>query len=64
MGFDDVDWASLHDPPLTTVRVPRFEMGYQAVERLIERLERGDVPPITIRLACELVIRRSCGANR
>jgi len=40
-GFDDFMFAEYTDPPLTTVKVPAFEMGRQAAGLLIESLESG-----------------------
>jgi len=34
-GFNDLDFASVTEPPLTTVRIPRFEMGYRAADMLL-----------------------------
>lgn len=36
-GFDDVDLAALTTPPLTTVRIPRYEMGRRAAEMVLSR---------------------------
>ena len=38
MGFDDIYMAGLVDPPLTTVRQPNYNMGYKAMELLLENL--------------------------
>ncbi len=40
VGWDDVPYASLVTPPLTTVRVPRYELGQAAAERLLDS-DRG-----------------------
>lgn len=63
-GFDNVGWAELHDPPLTTVRAFGEEMGRQAAQRLIELIEsRPDQEHIRYRLrvGTRLFIRHSCG---
>lgn len=39
LGCDDLELASLVDPPLTTLRQPRYKMGYLGMERLINKLE-------------------------
>jgi len=31
VGFDDIDWAAYSNPPLTTVRQPRRELGRRAM---------------------------------
>ncbi len=41
VGFDDVDAASLVTPPLTTVRVPQYEIGRRAVKELLTTLNNG-----------------------
>jgi LacI family transcriptional regulator len=61
VGFDDTDWATLIDPPITVVRQPVAEMGRAAGELLVERLGGATVPARRVRLKTELVIRRSAG---
>ena len=59
-GFDDIEFAAYCDPPLTTIRVPSYEMGNKAMTVLIEMI-RG--PSSQIRqydLGADLVIRNSC----
>ncbi len=58
VGFDDIIFANAFDPPLTTVRQPRREMGRRAMELMIERLDGGRSQAI-IELETELVIRGS-----
>ncbi|HBC85394.1 MAG TPA: hypothetical protein DCZ94_00415 [Lentisphaeria bacterium] len=41
VGFDDVDAASLVTPPLTTIRVPQYEIGRRAVKELMITLGNG-----------------------
>ena len=46
ISFDDVSWARLTDPPLTTVSQPLNEIGRAAVELLLDRIEgRVTGPP-------------------
>ncbi|GHP00210.1 LacI family transcriptional regulator [Reticulibacter mediterranei] len=42
VGFDDIMFAEIAQPPLTTIRQPLQEMLRVAVERLIERLEHAN----------------------
>jgi LacI family transcriptional regulator len=37
-GFDDIPWAALAEPPLTTIRQPVAELGEGAVAMLLERI--------------------------
>ncbi len=59
VGFDDFDLAQWADPPLTTVRLPGYDMGARAGELLIARLETGRFPERRVELATELVRRAS-----
>jgi LacI family transcriptional regulator len=64
MAFDDFPETAYTCPPLTTVRIPYLEMGYEGA-RQVHRLCRGlDVlltPDVMDRLAGELVVRKSTG---
>jgi LacI family transcriptional regulator/LacI family repressor for deo operon, udp, cdd, tsx, nupC, and nupG len=59
VGFDDLPWAEALDPPPTVVRQPAYEVGRQAMELLLKRINEPDRPPVTVRLVPELVVRRS-----
>ncbi|HQA38531.1 MAG TPA: substrate-binding domain-containing protein [Kiritimatiellia bacterium] len=62
-SFDDVQYASLLSPPLTTIHQPCEQLGAVAVQTLLQRLREPDTPPREILLDARLVIRRSCGAG-
>ena len=62
VGFDDLDWTTLVDPPLTVVSQPVGELGRVAGERLLARIGGEDGPPRRVRLATRLIVRGSCGA--
>lgn len=60
-GFDDNQQAISYDPPLTTVRVRPYIMGYQAVTKAIKILTGNHVDSsIMGSTAC---IRNSCGCK-
>lgn len=64
-GFDDIAWAELSDPPLTTVRVDAGAMGAAAAELLLERIGAGtnDIPAREVRVPAQVRLRRSCGCG-
>lgn len=62
VGFDDITFASLVEPRLTTVAQPKYRMGCLAMERLLELLGGGDRRPRRLVLEPQLVVRDSCGA--
>ncbi|MEX0853390.1 MAG: LacI family DNA-binding transcriptional regulator [Bauldia sp.] len=63
-GFDDIDYAGVIDPPLTTMRQPRADLGRLAAENLLRRMAggAGKPSPRRVRLSCELIIRQSVRA--
>lgn len=62
-GFDDIAWAELTVPPLTTVAVNAVEMGAQAADLLLERIANPLAPPRVVRITTTPRIRRSCGCS-
>ena len=60
-GFDDVNFASLVSPRLTTMHQPCTEIGATAYHTLLARVENPSLPPRTISLTAPLVIRASTG---
>ena len=63
VGFDDITFASLVEPRLTTVAQPKYRMGRLAMERLLDLLGGGDRTPRRLVLEPKLVVRESCGAR-
>jgi LacI family transcriptional regulator len=59
IGFDDIAFAALSTPPLTTVCLPRVELGRKAVEALMTTIESPDKRGVEIRIQTHLVIRGS-----
>lgn len=63
VGIDDVEYANLLPVPLTTVHQPCREIGMAAMDAMLERVARPDMPVRDILLDCKLVIRDSCGSK-
>jgi LacI family transcriptional regulator len=59
IGFDDVPASSLIDPPLSTMRVPKKNLGILAVERLLKRINGDKSESIRIAVNTSLVTRGS-----
>ncbi|MFD1773577.1 LacI family DNA-binding transcriptional regulator [Paenibacillus rhizophilus] len=59
MGFDDIDFASMYSPSLTTVRVEKEKMGHDAIWMLDRLIRREDSLPKLNEYASELIIRQS-----
>jgi DNA-binding LacI/PurR family transcriptional regulator len=64
IGFDDVSYAEHISPPLTTIAQPRKDIGRQAGNLLINRIEGQVVgPPRHLTLPTQLIVRESCGTR-
>ena len=60
VGFNDTFQGRMNIPPLTTVAVPFYQVGYQSVETLLALLEGQSVPKQVV-APSKLMIRQSCG---
>jgi DNA-binding LacI/PurR family transcriptional regulator len=64
VGYDDIEYAAHTTPPLTTVSVPKKEMGHLAVRRAIAQMEQAERHVFsTTMVSHTLLIRSSCGAG-
>jgi LacI family transcriptional regulator len=59
IAFNDHELAAHLDPPLTTVRMPNFRMGAEAVELLLEAIEGQDQRDLMIDTPPEVIVRGS-----
>ncbi|GAB3973980.1 LacI family DNA-binding transcriptional regulator [Actinoallomurus acanthiterrae] len=59
VGFDDLDWTALVDPPVTVVAQSPMDMGRTAAERLFRRIKGEDRPGERIVLPTRLEVRSS-----
>jgi DNA-binding LacI/PurR family transcriptional regulator len=58
VGFDDLNLAEFYNPPLTTVNIPRQDLGRRAAQELIDQLSGREVAREVV-LPTRLVIRES-----
>ena len=59
VGFDDVAFAALSNPPLTTVCLPRPELGRRAVEALLATIAHPERMGVELHVPTYLVVRGS-----
>lgn len=62
VGFDDITISQYLTPALTTVHVDAYELGQQAVRRLLTALRTPGARPTHEVLPTRLVVRASCGS--
>lgn len=62
VGFDDVKFATLVSPPLTTAQQPCREIALTAFRAMLDRHADPTLPARHLTLAPRLIVRDSCGA--
>ncbi len=64
IGFDDMPWANLLQPPLTAIAQPTYELGQRAAELLLGRLKERNKPVTHEHLETRLIVRGSTSQPR
>lgn len=59
IGGNDMPMLSRMVPALTSIRIPKYEMGFQAATILFDAINGKDRDPLVIRLQPELIVRES-----
>lgn len=63
IGFDNTSISKIFMPSISTISQPRFELGYTAVELLLEKINNIDSMKKGVVLPFELILRESTGVN-
>lgn len=61
ISFDDYPWSGCFRPRLTTIELPKHELGDTAIRLLLERIQGKRTKPVTVNLLPQLRVRESCG---
>jgi|FrelakmetLWP11LW_1041352.scaffolds.fasta_scaffold21364_1 DNA-binding LacI/PurR family transcriptional regulator len=59
VGFDNTFVASIVEPSITTINVPKFQMGLMVAELLQKRIENPETIPQNILLSANIIVRTS-----
>jgi LacI family transcriptional regulator len=59
VGYNDIVFADKFNPPLTTVRVPSYQMGVKAAELLLGLIDRPGQDQVSLQVPPALVTRAS-----
>jgi DNA-binding LacI/PurR family transcriptional regulator len=60
-GFDDISWAALNQPSLSTVHVFKRRIGQLAAHCLLDNIAQPEAAATRTIVASQLVLRASCG---
>lgn len=58
---DNIELAALMDPALTTVNLPSYQMGVEAINMLMRLISKKRLEKKRVVLESELIVRKSCG---
>jgi LacI family transcriptional regulator len=61
VSFDDYPWLGCFRPRLTTIELPKYELGEAAVRLLLERIQGKRTRAVIVSLPPQLRVRESCG---
>ena len=59
VGFDNTFVASIVEPSLTTINVPKYKMGKEAIDTLMNRIEQNPDSQSVIEMPINLIVRQS-----
>ncbi|MFA6821737.1 MAG: LacI family DNA-binding transcriptional regulator [Sphaerochaetaceae bacterium] len=62
IGFDDIEVASYYSPPLSSIKVPAYDLGLQSARTLLNIIRQEEYKELVV-LPTELVVRQSVGKN-
>ncbi|MEK3991604.1 LacI family DNA-binding transcriptional regulator [Robertmurraya sp. FSL R5-0851] len=60
VGFDDIKFASIFEPALTTIAQPTFDMGQKAMHLLLRLINNEELEKDQFILPDNLIVRESC----
>jgi DNA-binding LacI/PurR family transcriptional regulator len=60
IGIDDIDTATYVRPALTTIQIPRHELGSYSIKVLCDQIVGKRKYPIRVELPYKLIVRASC----
>lgn len=59
IGLDDIELAAMVAPALTSIALPRYEIGRLAMQHLLSLIREPASPKINLKVATRLVVRES-----
>lgn len=63
IGFDNRLEGAVHEPGLSSIHVPLFNIGYRAIGFLLEHIQGKAQLPELVKVDTHLIIRESCGCR-
>jgi LacI family transcriptional regulator len=64
VGYNDIPFNDKLSPPMTSVRIPQYHLGFKAADILLDVIEEPEDVPADVRLRPELIVRGSTAPPR
>ncbi|WML42831.1 LacI family DNA-binding transcriptional regulator [Neobacillus sp. PS3-40] len=64
ISFNNLSLSEHSNPPLTSVDIGTFQLGYEATQCLIEKIENPNMLPKRITIPTKLIERKSCATKK
>ncbi|HEX7056028.1 MAG TPA: LacI family DNA-binding transcriptional regulator [Bacilli bacterium] len=64
IGIDNIDFSQYTSPPLSTIHIPKFEIGHIAAKTLVDYLQDRYPVPVKITVLFQLIKRQSSDYKR
>lgn len=64
VGYDDLPFSEIAEPPLTSVRQGAYEIGVEAVNAIVRQITEPETVPQNVTLRPELAVRKSTARVR
>lgn len=64
IGFDDIVFSAVSEPPLTTIKISTKEIGIWAVRLVCSLMHAHDTQPVKLQISGTLIKRKSTGPAR
>jgi len=64
VGYNGIRFCDQFSPPLTSVRVPKYDIGLRAAALMLEAIEKPEAPAVAILLPTTLQVRASTAPPR
>ncbi|KIL40495.1 hypothetical protein SD70_13065 [Gordoniibacillus kamchatkensis] len=64
VGIDDIEIAEYTSPPLSSIHIPKFEIGTIAVNMLLDYIQGRQQMPLNIQVPHRLIVRQSSDYTR
>ncbi len=63
IGFDNRFEGAIQEPGLTSIHVPLYDIGYQSLKLMTQRIVEDKELPEKVKIETQLIIRQSCGCK-